>query len=336
MMSNSPCMKDTNIKSKLFSKHRVTSPNRRPQQSRTRFFQFALKSPSETFLARNVVSVLNYELNKTKSSKHAVFTQRTLDCSGAWIFWDPPNTSLCFMVWLYTQKPLTKVTKAYVARKTGGDRVKTSFREYCSACAAVMQLKDGFVNVISRSVWTTLNMAYHGQHFITEMKLLVLLHNTSWKPQHINWTYYYRAFSSRRSRDPWKQRATAEHEEVWTESWHLFLNTPCKLLQIYNLVAHRSKVFIDFFFFFCIFKDMAVTAHLINCHQISCLLANSLQPKQKSEFLSCLLKLLHSSDAVFNSQSVTVWKTMYLCMYVLCAVSLFVSQGLRQTTSILL
>lgn len=86
----------------------LSKPPSTTQQDK--IFQYALKSLSETFLARNIVSVLNYELNKTKSSKHAAFTQRTLDCSRAWIFWDPPNTSLFFMVWLYTEKPLTKVT----------------------------------------------------------------------------------------------------------------------------------------------------------------------------------------------------------------------------------
>lgn len=67
------------------------------------------------FLAPNITSVLNYELKKTKSSKHAAFTQRTLNYSRTctpppppllsfYSLLDAPNAFLCFMVWVVHRK----------------------------------------------------------------------------------------------------------------------------------------------------------------------------------------------------------------------------------------
>lgn len=59
--SSAKCVRDAklNISQKALSQH--------PPQNKS--FQYSLKSVSEIFLAQTMESVLNYELNNTKSSK---------------------------------------------------------------------------------------------------------------------------------------------------------------------------------------------------------------------------------------------------------------------------
>lgn len=61
--------------------------------------QYALESVSETFLAQTIMSVSNYELNKTKSSKHPLSTQRTLDCCRASCFFPEILQIHLFVLW---------------------------------------------------------------------------------------------------------------------------------------------------------------------------------------------------------------------------------------------
>lgn len=82
------------------------------------FVFFVLKPAVKPFLAPNFKSVLNYELNKTKSSKHAAFTQRTLHWNGAGRI--GPDACFCFVAVQRNLQPETK-EETGVSEKGGVD-----------------------------------------------------------------------------------------------------------------------------------------------------------------------------------------------------------------------
>lgn len=71
-ISTSACVKDLNIQSNIPPKPEFHLSEYSSTMKQDRIFWYALRSD------RNLLPVLNYELNKTKFSKHAAFSQRNL------------------------------------------------------------------------------------------------------------------------------------------------------------------------------------------------------------------------------------------------------------------
>lgn len=111
-----------------------------------------LKARVKPFWLLTAVSVLNYELNKTKSSKHAGFTQRTLGCSGAWIFLRSPKyISLFYGLVVYRetsyQRHIGLCCKTDWRRQSEGQ-----YQKHCSPLVIVTELNDVFLDVSSSSM----------------------------------------------------------------------------------------------------------------------------------------------------------------------------------------